>query len=228
MNRRIRPNSNSNVNSNANANSNSNSNSNANANANANLNRNQVSYLNKHKHKFVYGILSVGLLILEIFILFFHNSASDRTYIGVCAGIFILTLLTLSKVTNVSKDIGFVLSSLLSMILCMIPILVLAMFKGKIQKKRNDRSIHINTKDNTSSSSSQDILLTICHIIILLESLVFILFLNYMYSFYNLRGNKKLPKYNFIILTFLFLLTCVSSYVSYVYSTESLLFLTDG
>lgn len=209
-------------------------NSNSNSNSNIPVARPFSKNLNIFtKNKVSFLLASVLVILVEIMVLFNNQTNSSRGYIAISGGIFIMTLLTISQVVNISKDIGFVISALLSMIFSILPIIFLSISKQKFEKMKKERHSN-NDKDNdneasssSSSSSSSSLLITI-HSLILTETIIFIIYLNYIFSNYQSNALVNIPKYNYIVLIFLFLFSTLNTYLSYKYANESLLFETDG
>lgn len=198
-------------------------------------NSTNLNMFQKNKVSFMFA--SALVVLVEIMVLFNHQTNSSKGYIAICGGVFIMTLLTISKVVNLSKDIGFVISALLSMIFTILPIIFLSISKTKFEKMKEDRhgtssnygdSYSDNGKiENNNTSTSGSLLITV-HSLILLETIVFIVYLNYIFSVYQTNAFVNIPKYNYIMLIFLFLLSTLNTYLSYKYANESLLFETDG
>ena len=134
---------------------------------------------------------------------------------------------------QIKKDVASVLSAILSMITCIVPTSILSISKMKFEeiKEKHKTKLRLNgnkEETNDKPSSSTELLLVISHSIMLFQTILFILYLNYIYNLYNSNQFLKYPKYNFIVLILLFLTSCVNSYVSYIYGSESLLYVTDG
>ena len=193
----------------------------------------KLNIFQKNKVSFMFA--SALVVLVEIMVLFNHQTNSSKGYVAICGGVFIMTLLTISKVVNVSKDIGFVISALLSMIFTILPIIFLSISKTKFEKMKEERhgtSSNYGDSDkgeieNNNPSTGGSLLITV-HSLILLETIVFIVYLNYIFSVYQTNAFVNIPKYNYIMLIFLFLFSTLNTYLSYKYANESLLFETDG
>ena len=197
-------------------------------------NSTNLNMFQKNKMSFMFA--SALVVLVEIMVLFNHQTNSSKGYVAICGGVFIMTLLTISKVVNVSKDIGFVVSALLSMIFTILPMIFLSISKTKFEKMKEDRhgtssnygdSYSDNDKIENNNTSSGSLLITV-HSLILLETIIFIVYLNYIFSVYQTNAFINIPKYNYVMLIFLFLFSTLNTYLSYKYANESLLFETDG
>ena len=194
--------------------------------------KNQTIPKNKTKTT-TYGFLffSIIVIVLEIVTIFNHKLNTSLGYMSIISGIFILTIVTISRVTNINKDLGFVISATLSMIFTMIPLVILTMAKTKTEKINSTQTIEnnkTNESNNKNENHSNSTLLMI-HSLILTETILFILFLNYIFKTHESYSIVlKYPKYNFVVLIALFLFGTVNTVLTINYTSSHSLYETDG